>query len=129
MAEAYFRELCRREGRTDVTVSSAGVFAWDGFAASSSAQAVMREEGIDLSSFHSRRLTAAMAREADLIVAMTEDHAEAAVRLLGGDEEKVVLLNKESGGISDPYGGTISAYRRVFESMRPGLIKLLNKLK
>lgn len=129
MAEAYFRELCRRAGKTDVEVASAGLYAWEGARASGAAREVMREEGADLSTFRSRRLTAEMARSADLVVGMTPDHVEAAARLLPGDEEKIVLLEGEGGyGIPDPYGGTVSAYRMVFESMRPGLMRLLEKL-
>ncbi len=126
MAEAYFRELCRREGKSGVEVSSAGIYAFDGGNASMPALAVMKEEMIDMTNFRSRRFTAALAEAADLLVGMTSSHTEAMRRLAPGAEDKIITL--DSTDIPDPYGGSTEAYRRVFETMRRPLLALLARI-
>ena len=126
MAERYFEELCRKAGRDDIDVRSAGTCAWDGGRISAPAAAVMRELGIDGGTFRSARLTDSLAADFDLIVAMTRGHASDFQLLFTSSAGKVRLLLEFDGGgdVPDPYGGSVEHYRRVFESMRPALENL-----
>src|SRR5664279_2972193 len=74
MAGAYFKNLCEKSGRSDITVETAGTFAGEGEPASTQSTAVMKEYGIDLSAHKSSRLTKDKLNAADLIVAMTSSH-------------------------------------------------------
>ena len=126
MAELYFEELCRKAGRDDIDVRSAGTCAWDGGRISAPAAAVMRELGIDGGTFRSARLTDSLAADFDLIVAMTRGHASDIQLLCPSSAGKVRLLLEFDGGgdVPDPYGGSVEHYRRVFESMSPALENL-----
>jgi protein-tyrosine phosphatase len=85
MAEGFLRELFRRrteEGSEPVEVLSAGVSAWDGSPATPEAVAAAAERDADVASHRARRLTSDQVQQADLVLAMTGDHAE---RVLGLD--------------------------------------------
>ena len=71
MAELYFEELCRKAGRDDIDVRSAGTCAWDGGRISAPAAAVMRQLGIERGTIRYARHTQSHAADNDLIVAMT----------------------------------------------------------
>lgn len=130
MAELYFGELCRRAGRSDLVAGSAGTFAGDGGTLSRGAAAVMRDLGIDGGGFRSRRLTPALAAEADLIVAMTASHRADLLAVAPEAAEKVrLLLDFDGGGdVPDPFGGSDAHYRAVFARMKPALENLANQL-
>lgn len=66
----------------DITVSSAGTGALVGAGIPEPALRLLRDDGVDGSGHRSRQLTAAMVREADLVLAMTRDHRRAAVELI-----------------------------------------------
>ena len=118
MAEAIARQvLADREG---VSVSSAGVSAVDGMAASPEAVEAMREQGLDLSGHRSRALTPAMVAEADQIYTLTASHRRALLDLVPEAEVKVQRL--ESGGdIVDPVGGSLALYRDTAAQIRRAL--------
>lgn len=127
MAEAYFGELCRRAGRRDIEVLSAGSSAWAGAFASEAAIAVMAELGIDLESFRSTRLSEQLIASCDVIVAMTAGHRHAVLELAPEAADKCMLLLGDRD-VSDPYGGSVSHYRRIFEAMRPALDALFQRV-
>ena len=130
MAERYFGELCRRAGRSDLVAGSAGTFAGDGGTLSRGAAAVMRDLGIDGGGFRSRRLTPALAAEADLIVAMTASHRADLLAVAPEAAGKVrLLLDFDGGGdVPDPFGGSDAHYRAVFARMKPALENLAKQL-
>ncbi len=127
MAEAYFGALCRKAGRNDIEVLSAGSCAWPGAPASEAASAVMEELGIDLSNFRSSRLSAPMIESCDLIVAMTEGHRYAVLDHAPRAADKCILLLGRDD-VPDPFGGSVTHYRRTFESMRPALDALFQRI-
>lgn len=127
MAELYFGELCRRAGRNDFEVASAGIHTCDGFPASAPAAAVLAEFGIDAASFRSRRLTPALVEDFDLIVPMTAAHRDAILNCVPGAAAKTRLLlefGDRGGDVPDPYGGNVDHYRSVFRTMKPALEKM-----
>jgi protein-tyrosine-phosphatase len=119
MAEAIAREALGRSGPA-VVVESAGIAAIDGIPASEGARAVAADHGLDLSAHRARRLTAALAASADLVVAMTAGQATAAERL---GAPRVVMI----GPIPDPFGSGLDAYRETFSLLAelvPGVLGL-----
>ena len=130
MAELYFRELCRRAGRSDLVAGSAGTCAGDGGTLSRGAASVMRALGIDGGRFRSRSFTPTLAEEADLIVAMTASHRADVLALAPEAAGKVRLLLDFDGGsdVPDPFGGSDAHYRAVFARMKPALENLARQL-
>ena len=130
MAELYFDDLCRRAGRRDFLVGSAGTSTGDGGVISRGAAGVMRALNIDSSRFRSRCLTSALAGESDLIVAMTATHRQAVLALAPEAAGRThLLLDFDGGGdVPDPFGGNDACYRAVFARMKPALENLAKQL-
>jgi len=129
MAEALLRARMPEAWRDRIEVSSAGTIALDGQPASGTAIDVMADIGIDLSGHRARRLTEELVREADLIVAMAEEHAQAIRRMVPEADKRILLLGEldHNGGnldIGDPIGGDIDLYTRS-RSKIEGLIQKL----
>ncbi len=101
MAEGYLSS----KNSENLTVSSAG-FISEGEKVSKNAVAVMKEIGIDISAHRSRLINADML-SADRIFCMSESHKQALLSF-GVSENKISVL---SGGIPDPFGQDINAYR------------------
>ena len=122
MAEALFRRALKARGEEGISVASAGTGAWDDAPASEGAYLVALESGVDLSAHRARTLTAAIVRDADLILTMSSQH-RARVEALGGAGRVYTLaeyagLRGQSGGdISDPFGGDIEGYRRTWHQL------------
>lgn len=125
MADLYFNDLCRRANRPDIDACSAGICAWDGDPISRQAAAVMSACGIDSAGFRSSRFTPALARECDILVAMSASHRAAMAEIAPSEAGKIRLLLGEAD-VPDPFGGSVEQYARVFESMRPALEALFH---
>ena len=123
MAEAYFRRLIERSGRKDLECGSAGICASQHSPASRNAVAVMKANGIDLSKHRSRLFTETLAKDADLIVAMTSGHLSSALALFPEISGKIRTL-APSGDIADPFGGDEKVYQTCFEEMKGHLENL-----
>ena len=132
MAEAWLKVLCARDG-LDWEIRSAGLDAYAGDNASIHAQNVIHAAGGDLSHHASRRFTAYLAAEADLIVAMTRSHLQRIRALVPDASAKSCLLMHFSKkfpetDVPDPFGGSDDAYRHCFETMREAVENLKNSL-
>ena len=104
MAEYYLNSL----NISGLTASSAGLYA-NGEPISENSATVMSEMGIDASAHLSQPLTKALAYEADVIYCMSNSH-KAVLDTVEGLKDKVFLLKAD--GISDPFGGDLSVYRK-----------------
>jgi protein-tyrosine-phosphatase len=105
--------LARDEARQDWEVESAGVWATEGHPASEHAVAEMAEREIDLSCHQARLITREIVAEADLVLAMTQNHAEAIRTAFPDQADKVYLFSEMIGrqyDIYDPYGGSRMEY-------------------
>jgi protein-tyrosine phosphatase len=106
--------VARREG---LDASSAGLEVLQ-LRASDDAVAVAREFGIDLGAHTTRRLTDDVLAGADVVVAMSERHATAigpGARVLGG-------------GVEDPFGRGLDAYRHTYEQIERAVRSLADEL-
>jgi protein-tyrosine-phosphatase len=114
MAMALLQDkLSQDEARQDWQVESAGTWGAEGRPASDHAVAEMAERGIDLSSHQARPVTGDMVSEADLVLVMTQNHAEAVKTAFPDQAHKIHLFSQMVGkayDIYDPYGGTRMEY-------------------
>ncbi len=114
MAEHMLRH--RLGSEYDVRIRSAGLFAMEGAPASENAVRVLQEWDIDVSSHRSRPLTEEHAREADLILVMTEGHRREILQLWPDLENRTRLLGsfgtrQDAFDIPDPMGLSPDVYR------------------
>lgn len=134
MAAALAEKMWAEAG-ISVTVASAGINAAEGEPASTHAATVMREQGLDISSHRSRRVTRKMADDADYIYTMTSVHASALsarfpfasgkTRVLGGSSKDG--KNNVVTGITDPYGGSLAIYRACAAMIAEKLCEVIQK--
>ena len=121
MAEGLLRRKLEREGLLkEYRVRSAGVCAVEGAPASPDAVRVMAERGVDISGHRAHDLTPADVEEATLILTMTPSHAESIRREFPRQARKVYTLAEMAGrsyGVDDPYGGSLSEYRRCADEI------------
>ena len=126
MAAALLQaRLSRDEARHDWQAGSAGVWTTDGRPASAYAIGEMAQRSIDLRAHRSRNVTRALMDEADLVLAMTQDHAEALTAAFPDQAHKVHLLSEVVGqryDVSDPYGGSRLEYMYIAKELE-GLIE------
>lgn len=96
------------------TVTSAGVWAVDGRPASEHAVTAAAEHGADITAHIAHTLNAADVAEADLILVMSREHANAIRNTWPQYEWKVHRLAEMVGkrrDVEDPYGQSLDAYR------------------
>jgi len=118
---ALLDELGPDRGR--VEVSSAGTAAWEGQPASATTMELATQEGFDLASHRSRRVTPVLAHAADLVLVMEREHARA-VQALGADPDRTHVMSEwpdpgEPGlPVSDPCGASREAYEECWRRIR-----------
>jgi len=131
MAEVLFRKLTADRG--DIMVGSAGMSAANGQPASADAVNALADEGIDLSKFRSRPVTAQLLESATHVFVMTRDHlalldlffpeASHKVRLLRADET-------DSPDVPDPIGQGRAIYeqcKRTIQKALPAILKRIDE--
>jgi protein-tyrosine phosphatase len=114
MAAALLKQRLEEAGLADWEVESAGTWTMDGATASRYAVALMAERGLDLSAHHSQAVNAAMLEWSDLVLVMTQNHAEALQLEFRTWSRKVHLLSEMKDGrrydVQDPYGRSLAEY-------------------
>lgn len=117
MAEGLFRKLTTGQ---EMEVSSAGVSAYAGSAASPETMEILQTQGADLPSFQSRMVDEEMLKEADAVFCMTVQHLAMLIQLQPEFEEKYHLvcdfveIDGQVGiDVPDPIGQGPAAYRFV----------------
>jgi len=104
--------LCAGARRLELplAVESCGVAAATGGPASKHAVTTLAERGIDLADHRSRPIDDCDLRAYDQVWCMGEHHALACLEL-GAPQERVFVVRGERGGVPDPVGGDLDAYR------------------
>ena len=121
MAQEIFNALAEDHG-LPFRAESAGTAALEGRPMAQNTIAVLEEAGIYPGPHSARRVSEQMIGEAELVLAMTPQHA-ATLRRLGGDPVGGIhtLPEYASGitgeGIPDLYGLTMAAYRSTFRQL------------
>jgi protein-tyrosine-phosphatase len=133
LAEVIARQLLPPRLDFQVEIASAGASALNGSPASQYALDVARAHGLDLTAHRSRPLSAALVREADLIVTMGNRHRETVGTLEAGALEHTYLLTNFSdhklGEIPDPIGGDRDTYERTYLVIRECVEAMAQKLR
>jgi len=135
MAEALLRsKLMLRFEQADSSqpmmfkVVSAGVAAQPGGPASDGALHVMQERGMDLDNHQSRSISQGLLERSDLILTMTSNHRQAILSRWPQVSSKTFCLAPTGGEVSDPYGGTVDAYRKCADLIDQFLDNWIEKL-
>ncbi len=116
----------------ELTFSSAGVRTRDGIRASSHAVTVLGEKGVNIDAIRSRRLVPEILAEADLVIAMEEEHRLAIKEMPEAALIEILLLSEWGGeeppgaGIDDPIGGSKKRYGLAAELIESYIVKALN---
>lgn len=132
MTEYLLREAFDDAGLADrVEVASAGTTSWEeGEPVDPRAGALLRQRGIDPSRHRARHMSGAMLREADLILALDEDHLGPLRRTVGSAQDRIRLVRSFDPdatdlGIRDPWYGDESDFEAAAEMIDaavPGIV-------
>ena len=136
MAEGLFKQRmaerlgCSVEELPDrgFVVSSAGIAAGSGDAATRESAEALREYGVDLTAHRSRYAGPDVIARADDVIVMTRSHlATVATRypVLGG---ALRLLCGTDGDLDDPIGGGADVYRACAKTIRQHVDRLITEL-
>lgn len=125
MAEYLFRDLLSKNKIFNVECKSAGIYAQTGNFASNNAVKVLRELNIDLKPHKSSNiLNFKNISDYDIFATVNGSISDTLVTL-GINPRKIYTLNKERGGISDPFGGDLACYRDARDTIYVALKELL----
>ncbi|EEN00425.1 Low molecular weight phosphotyrosine protein phosphatase [Bacillus thuringiensis IBL 4222] len=126
MAEA----LLRHHGGDRFEVQSAGVFAYPGSDASVYAKEALAEKGISIN-HAAQQVNETLLDWADIVVTMTENHKHIVLGHYPSVEKKLNTLYGLTEGIgkdiSDPFGGSLSIYKKTLDEMEKLVQTLLKK--
>ena len=110
MAEYLFRDLLNKNKIFNVECKSAGICAKTGNFASNNAVKVLRELNIDLRPHRSSNiLNLKNISDYDIFATVNSSISNALIAF-GIDPVRIYTLNKEKGGILDPFGGDMKRY-------------------
>lgn len=122
MAEGLLRKMLK--GRNDIEVMSAGVGATHGQRPSTDAVNVLRDEGIDISSYRSQPVSEELVRRATYIFTMTNDHRAVLELLFPFAMDKIFLLREFEAGsvdVPDPVGRGRQVYLESRDTIKKAL--------
>src|SRR5439155_10203068 len=108
MAEGILRDRLARR-RVDLDVRSSGVAGWEGSAATPEAVRAAAELGVDISGHVATRFFPNQAFDAELVIAMTEEHAAAMAQTAPGAASRTFTL-KEMVNILDHSNESIGPF-------------------
>lgn len=109
MAEGICNKIAK-DNTLEIIAESAGINAITGLPVSDNSKAVCGEIGVDLSEFTSTWIYDTDPSQYDLFAVMTQNHKNTLMSL-GLPEDKIIILNENNGGVTDPYGGNLQIYR------------------
>ena len=135
LAEALARGKFSEVGVTDVEIRSAGSSTTPGLPASEGALRAADRHGLDLTGHRSAPLDPQLVEWADLILAMSDSHLEAA-RTLGSMGRERLLTEfgtgegrePESRNVPDPLGGGDEVYEQTFTTLEGLIDELIQRL-
>ena len=137
MAEAIARKRLYELGKDDIEVYSAGVRALNGLPPSDETIEVMKEEGVDVSSFQTKHITPYMIKKADLIITMEPVHKDEILSMVPAAESKTYLLkeygssrviNPEGYSVNDPMGKPIEEYRITRDEIKSEIERFIGDI-
>ena len=135
LAEAILKDKLRKDGHTDINVSSMG-FMLGGSHASKHSKDIAMEHGIDISNHISRKIESEELKKADLIFTMEEHMVENILYSIPNIKHKTFALGQwnystlelcSSHGIdiSDPCGGSKEKYSATYDIIEKEINRIL----
>ncbi len=132
MAKALFEKKLKEKGRRDIEVFSAGVTAQTGALASLDTKQLLEEEGIDVSSHTSQRVTEEILKRSDVILVMERFQEESLLTNYNFLKNRIYLLKEfsqiksEKLEIEDPIGKGTEVYKKVFADIKSAVERLID---
>jgi protein-tyrosine-phosphatase len=128
MAEALFNH--HLTGDASWKAISAGTYAGTGSPASLNSIEAMQELGIEIDEHRSKPLSTELVNSADLIVTMTDSHRCQILQDFPEVGNKVCLIKSFGtsmvpADISDPFGGSLTIYRKIRDEINRALSDLI----
>ena len=137
MAEGLLKKMLSKKGVKEYSkyeVISAGTHTDEGFPPVYMTQKIMTEQGIDVSSYRSNRLTKETVNKADLVLVMTQKHKDEILRIYQEKTKKIFLLKEfaekedKNQDIADPIGLSYDAYKYCMKEIEECLRKVIRKI-
>lgn len=129
MAQGLIGQRLREAGTEGFEVRSAGLDALVGYPAEGTAQRLMHEQGVDLSSHRAHQLDRELVRWADLVLVMEKEQKKAIHLIAPAACGKTYRLGEWSDvDVLDPYGRSIEAFRDALRLIDEGVCKWLKRL-
>ncbi len=122
MAEGFMKAECEKRD-LPVSVSSCGLAAFGGDGVSENSVAAMAEKGIDIALHRARKFSLYMTEEFDLFAVMNNNHKAVLSEFVPAD--RIYVLG---GGIADPYGGNLDAYRHCRDEIERAVVGLADEI-
>ena len=138
MAAAILQERLKAWGVSgEFTVSSAGIAAWTGQAASAAAVEVMARQGISLAEHTAQLIDNRRVYASDLVLALTVSHKESLLCIAPGARNRIFTLAEyagKPGDVTDPMGRSPEVYQacadqltELIEAARDKILQLAGK--
>jgi len=134
MAAGLLGHLLPSDRKSAYTVSSAGTHAAQGSPASDQAVAAMKAIGIDIAGHRSRQVNKNLVEKADLILALSESHADFLKDHFPDASGKIFLLSeyaeksKAKQDVPDPAGGNLEEYQETRDQIKRYIDKIVRKM-
>lgn len=131
LAQAVLQEKIDKENVKDLEVDSAGIFCGYGDPMSANTCAIIENMGIFFT-HSSQPLTQKLIQESDLIITMTREHKSLLAAYVSPDKLFCIDDITHKGDISDPYGGDMNAYLKVYEQLKDsmkGILELIESIR
>lgn len=120
MAKVLTEDMVKKSGQADkVEIFSAGTMAVPGHGANPKAIKAMDQIGLDLSDHQSTPISNALIEQADLIIAMTENHKQQILFMAPDYQGQIKVLD-----VPDPFGGSDEEYRRCRDEIHRQLSEI-----
>lgn len=124
MAEGWLRTELKKRGLDEqIQVNSCGMFARDGQLPTAETSLVLRNDEILIDGFRTRRCRRADIINADLILAMTDEHLDAILEMCPDAGGKIMVLD-----VTDPIGTTFDFYKEIYHSIQEKILKIWEKI-
>jgi protein-tyrosine phosphatase len=121
MAEVLFEKLLEEKGLLeDWRVESAGVWAYQGAAATQNAQVVMAERELDLGGHRSQPTDPVLLKQFDIIIVMEVEHKLVLQERNPALADRILTIRELVGGrgdFDDPVGGSVEVYREAADEI------------
>lgn len=130
MAEAIFNALIENEGLS-FQARSAGTFAFTGRGLAPNARVALEEIGVYASDHRARQVSETLLEDADPVLTMSPRHVEELGQLYGDLSGKAYTLPEYAGGVGgipDPYGHSMFAYRACSRQLLECLDLLVKRI-